>query len=183
MVMSRLSKAVLMCMAVVLSTSLVVTEAQDGGRASVMAATNAANADVRARALEVNRMVLAAAAAEKAVAKNSGKPIGQTATGGLGVFEEEIMENDNLDLGTSVSEGDTWMSTEVDQHYPVPTPTPTIEMSEVVWTTCAAEGELCDCGYQRSSGVRNARCLSHTLPTPPPISFPSYIFFLHPLYC
>lgn len=171
MVMS-LSKAVLLCMAVMLSTHLVVTEAQDGELASVLAATTAANADVRAKALELNRTMAAAAAAEKAAAKNSGKPSAQTATGGFGVLEEEIYPGtDDPDSGTSVYEGVTWMSTEADQHHPTPTPTPTIEMSEVVWTTCAAEGELCDCGYQRSSGVRNARCLSHTLPTPPsPIS-------------
>ena len=62
--MSRIST--LLCVVVVLSTSLVVTHAQYGGRGAANAALDAANADVRSRALEVERLVLAAAAAEEA---------------------------------------------------------------------------------------------------------------------
>ena len=127
-----------------LSTSLVVTHAQDGGFASASAATDAANADVRARALEVERLVLAAAAAEEAAQKKA------SGVGALGHFDPEISEEGTLDIGTETDQGDEWMQQGIETHFPEPTPTPMIDINKVVWTNCAVEGELCDCGYQGS---------------------------------
>ena len=136
---------------VVLSTTFAVAQAQDGG-AAVMAATDAANADVHARALELERLLSAAAAAEAAARRSSRKGGGKdtTTTGKLGDFDPAVEEN-QLITG-STFEGDAYMATEVEDHFPVPTPTPGIEAGSVVWENCANEGELCDCGYQGSGG-------------------------------
>lgn len=156
---------VLMLMVLAASCALVSGQEEEapdrfGGFEAARAATEAADADVRARALEVQRLVLDAQAAGEAAKNereaaaeqttNSGHPNSfVSGVGRLGDLDEGMM------YGQSNVVGDTYYDAQVADprsKFPHANPTPMIDVEEVVWDTCAKEGELCECGYQGSGG-------------------------------